>query len=322
MKKISVIVPVYKVEKYLDRCVSSILAQTYTDFELLLVDDGSPDRCGEMCDEWAKKDTRIKVFHKTNGGLSDARNYALDRMTGDCVAFVDSDDWLDPECLEYQIATLRSVPKADIATFGLRLCWENGASREDRSVRCVLDARDAIMEALYERRIRVCACSKLYKRKVFDNLRYRTGVMMEDEDIIGDVLSRTLLVVVGDQAHYNYLQRDISITHDGFSMKKYTDQLHAMEHLCVAARNISPSLNVAIRRREARDRMSLLRLMRNCDTEYVPLRKELRLGVLSRWRVLFDRMAPMRDKIGILALIPGFWCFAWLWSIYEKRRCR
>lgn len=98
--KISIIVPVYKTEAYLHRCVDSILAQTFTDFEVLLIDDGSPDRSGEICDEYAKKDSRIKVFHKPNGGASDARNVGLDNAQGEYVCFVDSDDVVDKDFLE------------------------------------------------------------------------------------------------------------------------------------------------------------------------------------------------------------------------------
>lgn len=102
--KLSVIVPVYKAEKYLHRCVESILTQTFTDFEILLIDDGSPDRSGEICDEYAKKDSRIKVFHKLNGGASDARNVGLDNAQGEYVCFVDSDDVVDPtSCQTYQL---------------------------------------------------------------------------------------------------------------------------------------------------------------------------------------------------------------------------
>ena len=99
MPKVSIIVPVYKAEKYLHRCVDSILAQTFTDWELLLIDDGSPDRSGDICDEYAKKDTRIRVFHKKNGGVSSARNLGLDNVQGEYVTFVDSDDWIDVNTL-------------------------------------------------------------------------------------------------------------------------------------------------------------------------------------------------------------------------------
>ena len=98
--EVSIIVPVYKVEDYLERCVKSILAQTYTDFELILVDDGSPDRCGEMCDVFAKEDPRIRVIHKKNGGLSDARNVGMDRARGQYLFFVDSDDYIHEQSIE------------------------------------------------------------------------------------------------------------------------------------------------------------------------------------------------------------------------------
>lgn len=98
---ISIIVPVYKVEKYLDKCVESIVEQTYKNLEIILVDDGSPDNCSAMCDEWAQKDSRIKVIHKENGGLSSARNAGLDACTGDYIGFVDSDDWIEPDMYEY-----------------------------------------------------------------------------------------------------------------------------------------------------------------------------------------------------------------------------
>ena len=97
---VSVVVPVYKVESYIERCIESVIHQTYSNLEILLVDDGSPDRCGFICDQFAKRDYRIKVFHKNHGGLSDTRNYALDRLTGDYVAFVDSDDWIEPDMCE------------------------------------------------------------------------------------------------------------------------------------------------------------------------------------------------------------------------------
>ena len=97
---ISVIVPIYKVEKYLDECISSIVNQTYRNMQIILVDDGSPDRCGEICDEWAKRDSRIMVIHKSNGGLSDARNAGIDVAIGEFIVFIDSDDWVESTMLE------------------------------------------------------------------------------------------------------------------------------------------------------------------------------------------------------------------------------
>ncbi|MBR1540013.1 MAG: glycosyltransferase [Clostridia bacterium] len=111
---ISIIVPVYKVEKYLDKCINSIVSQTYKNLEVILVDDGSPDSCGKMCDEWTQKDTRIKVIHKENGGLSDARNFGLDCAKGKYIQFVDSDDYIEKDMIEFLYKNLKEN-NADIS---------------------------------------------------------------------------------------------------------------------------------------------------------------------------------------------------------------
>ncbi|WP_226038116.1 glycosyltransferase family 2 protein [Aquibacillus saliphilus] len=116
--KISIIVPVYKVEPYIHKCIDSILAQTFTDFELILIDDGSPDRCGEICDEYANNDNRVKVIHKENGGVSEARNSGIDRAVGEYIIFVDSDDWIESYSLQMLNENI-SDPKIDVVIFGL-----------------------------------------------------------------------------------------------------------------------------------------------------------------------------------------------------------
>jgi len=114
---VSVVVPIYKVEKYIVRCIESLLNQTYKKLEIILVDDGSPDSCGKICDDYAKKDKRVKSYHKKNGGLSDARNYGMKRITGDYILFLDSDDWILEECIEILLdEALKS--KSDIVQSG------------------------------------------------------------------------------------------------------------------------------------------------------------------------------------------------------------
>ena len=124
MDLISVIVPVYNVEAYLDKCISSIVNQTYRNLEIILVDDGSPDNCPAMCDAWAKKDSRIRVIHKLNGGLSDARNAGMTVTTGELMAFVDSDDWIDVHYIEYLYNALRQS-NADISACDLREVYDD-----------------------------------------------------------------------------------------------------------------------------------------------------------------------------------------------------
>ena len=116
-EKVSIIVPVYNVEKYLDKCIESIVNQTYRNIEIILVDDGSPDKCPEICNEWAKKDDRIKVIHKENGGLSSARNAALEIAQGDYITFVDSDDWIENDMIQSML-TCAAKNDADIVCCG------------------------------------------------------------------------------------------------------------------------------------------------------------------------------------------------------------
>ena len=130
---ISVIVPVYKVENFLDRCVESIVGQTYENLEIILVDDGSPDNCPAICDNWAKKDGRIKVIHKENGGLSSARNAGLDVVTGEYFGFIDSDDWIEKDFFEFLI-TNALKENADISRCGLYLDYEDDDSCHDQEV--------------------------------------------------------------------------------------------------------------------------------------------------------------------------------------------
>ena len=129
MDLISVIVPIYNVEQYLDRCVKSIVEQTYTNLEIILVDDGSPDNCGAMCDSWAARDNRIKVIHKENGGLSDTRNAGLGIATGDFISFIDSDDWIESAFYEKLLTAIRES-NAEVAA-----CATNFVTEDERLIR-------------------------------------------------------------------------------------------------------------------------------------------------------------------------------------------
>lgn len=318
---ISVIVPVYKVEQYLDRCVKSILSQTYRDFELILVDDGSPDRCGKMCEDWAARDNRVRVFHKPNGGPSDTRNYGLDRAQGDCVMFVDADDWISSRCLAYSLDVLHRDNRAEIAVFGCKIV-RNGVEHKFKAGKDeIVGCEVALRRLLLERDFLVSPWGKLYSRRIFSSLRFDKELFLaEDEDILGELIRKSEVVAFGAGTHYFYFQREDSAIHAAFSMRKYNNQMKACRHLCDVARSFGSRMDDAIRRREARDRMSLLRLMGGCESGFLQLRAQLRRETLRRWRILFDGDSCLRDKLGLLALVPGFWSFSLLWNFYERIR--
>lgn len=166
---VSIIVPVYKVEKYLPKCIDSILAQTFSDFELLLVDDGSPDNSGKICDEYAKRDSRIRVFHKPNGGVSSARNLGLDEARGEWVTFVDADDWLDSNCMA---KCSEQFEKSDIIRFGMALI---GKTPDEITVKHVKSAcnKDEYLEALVSRDAILGVCGGIYRLSLFQGNQIR-----------------------------------------------------------------------------------------------------------------------------------------------------
>ena len=212
MPKASVIVPVYKVEEYLEKCVQSILAQTERDFELILVDDGSPDRCGALCDSLAQTDSRIRVIHQENQGLGGARNTGIREARGDWLLLVDSDDWIEPKILEKAMeAGLRE--EADLVMFAFRTVDEQGRElgvfREDMPKERGIglqEHKEALLTA-------PCAWNKLYRRSFFQGtgLAYPPRVWYEDLRTSPKLMAKAGRMVFLDEVGYNYLQRQGSI---------------------------------------------------------------------------------------------------------------
>ena len=211
MDLISVIVPVYKVQEYLNQCVNSIVNQTYQNLEIILVDDGSPDHCPAMCDEWAEKDPRILVIHKENGGLSDARNAGLDVASGEYIAFVDSDDWLDCNLYKSMLSEMKKH-KAKIAACGIVRVYEDGHTeigvQYQQQVFNTAEAMDTLTrgEGFY-----AVAWNKLYQKCLFDGIRYPVGKLHEDEFITYRLIDRADTLVLCQNVNYFYRQRSGSI---------------------------------------------------------------------------------------------------------------
>lgn len=217
---VTIVIPVYNVENYLEKCVMSVLTQTYKNLEIFLVDDGSTDNSGSMCDELGKIDDRINVIHKKNGGLSDARNVAIDIMTGEYITFVDSDDWIAEDYIEY-LLNLMIMYKADISMVQFKKIYSDtdviNISKEKIEV---LSREDAIENYLYQRKFTASAHCKMYKKNLFQSIRYPKGMYYEDMAIICQLIDQTVRVVVSNQQKYYYLQRETSIMGEHFNEKK------------------------------------------------------------------------------------------------------
>jgi glycosyltransferase involved in cell wall biosynthesis len=198
--KLSIIIPVYRTEATLNRCVESVLNQNLDDFEVILVDDGSPDNCPQMCDDWAAKDAHIRVIHKPNGGLSNARNAGLDKAQGDYITFVDSDDYIaantyapllqcmeDADLLEYSIANRLSLP--DCTYTDAQKYWLQGQAYRH-----------------------TYACNKIYKKSLFCNIRYPEDKVFEDVYTLPHLLEAAKTIRTCSQGYYHYCYNPQSIT--------------------------------------------------------------------------------------------------------------
>lgn len=220
---ISIIVPVYKVEKYLKRCVDSILTQTYQNMEIILVDDGSPDSCGIICDKYKENDNRIEVIHKENGGLADARNEAITLAKGDYISFIDSDDWVSPYYVEH---LYKAVARCDA---DLGISWfENvfegkllqSKPEEELSHFEGLTVRECLKKMLYQDGVEVCAWGKLYKAELIKDLRYPVGKLYEDIPVTYETIKRSKKISVIGNVDYYYFQRSDSIQNISFNVRK------------------------------------------------------------------------------------------------------
>lgn len=225
MVTISVIVPIYKVEKYIHRCIDSILNQDFLDYELILVDDGSPDNCGKICDEYEKKDNRIKVIHKKNGGLSSARNAGIDIMSGKYVTFIDSDDFIHPSMFSSMINEMEKQ-SADIAVCSfLRTATDVEPQKISKEYKSFNNFQSVKM--LYTEGITfITACGKIYKSSLFENIRYPHGKYHEDEFITYKLLYSSEKVIFSEEQLYFYYVNPESITQSSFS-EKHLDALDA-----------------------------------------------------------------------------------------------
>ena len=222
---ISVIVPVFNVEKYLNKCLSSVVCQTHKNLEIILIDDGSTDSSGKLCDEWALKDSRIKVVHKQNGGLSSARNEGLNIATGNFIAFVDSDDHIEPDMIETLLKNLRAND-SDICICSFVMEDEQGEIVSDCKplISQTSPGKEALKWLSEPRQDRYCvAWNKLYKKELFDEIRFPLGLIHEDQWIAHYVFFNAKKITCIPDVLYHYLIRSNSIMQASNPMKHFSD---------------------------------------------------------------------------------------------------
>lgn len=238
MCRVSIIVPVYNVERYLDKCISSILVQSFTDFELILIDDGSKDNSGNICDGYKKKDSRVKVIHQENSGLSAARNIGIEASEGKHVTFIDSDDFIHPNMIEILYSNMVES-KADISVCGYHLTYEGEEvpkefNNSNITLYTNIEAVRKVVEKSEDKMI--VAWCKLYRRSLFSDIRYPVGKYHEDEFVTYKLLYKTNKVVVTEAKLYYYLQRSNSITGSTYNIKRL-EKLEALKEATIFFRD-------------------------------------------------------------------------------------
>lgn len=218
---VSVIIPIYNVQPYLKRCVDSICGQTYTNIEIILIDDGSPDGCWKICDDYKTKDSRIVVIHQQNQGLSGARNSGINIAKGRYICFVDSDDYIEENMVEVLYSNIKEY-KADISCCGHKDIYDSGHYNYNDNIEVDLfTAEEALGIFLYTQKIDVVAWNKMYKKELFNNIRYEEGKLFEDHFTTYKLLDKSDKIVNTTQPLYCYCKRGDSIGGSTFSKKNY-----------------------------------------------------------------------------------------------------
>lgn len=290
MELISIIVPVYNVEKYLEKCVMSILNQTYRDIEIILVDDGSTDQCSSICDNLKQKHSNIRVIHKKNGGLSSARNVGLEVASGKFIGFVDSDDYIAPSMFEklYQALIANS---ADLAICGVNMVDEEGKSLNTPDVEDSVFSNDYLYRKALDNHgwMYVTAWNRLYRRELFDKLRFREGKNNEDIFLAPYLYAKCNRIVSIKDHLYNYLQRKGSIMHGKYVAKSLNQVEAYYDNFCYLMLNEFPH--------ELVDRAAK-------QTVYV--------YAINRWRVF---MSPSKEKEYVMYIDN---CFKKVYRFYKK----
>lgn len=315
--KISIVLPVYNVKEYLNRCLDSVCNQTYKNLEIILVDDGSTDGSGVLCDELAKTDSRILVIHKENGGLSDARNAGTLQASGEYISYIDSDDYVKETYVEYLYGLIEKYHcRMSLCTH--IVSHENGTDEKiGDGTDEMLAAEDCMRRMLYHDVIDTSAWAKLYHIDMAKKFLYPKGKLFEDVGNTYRFFIESGQIACGYDPQYYYVIRSNSIVTGSFNMKKL-DMLEMTDQMAEVVNKTYPDLKDAVLRRRVYARFSTLNQMKNTN-DHVEVRKELISFIKENKSVIVrDPRAPKRDKIAIFLLELGYPVYKFCWNLKAK----
>lgn len=348
---ISVIVPVYNVAPFLKRCLDSVRSQTYPRLELLLVDDGSTDGSGKICRSYQARDPRFHYYYKDHGGVADARNFGLDRARGDYISFIDADDYVAPDYLEYLYGLVRISGRAGqsgqessqksnqesgqesglcaaaMSMCSLCVCYSSNGRRLSRGdgKREVLTGKECIRRMCYDDQVDTCVYAKLYDRSLFDGIRFPRGRIFEDMAVTYRLFDRCDQVACGWQPKYYYMVREDSIVTSSYSPAKL-DLLIMTDRMAAFVKGKYPDLAQAVLRRRCYARFSTLNQMSGLKgrEELRIQKKMIRFLRLHSRQLLEDPALPWRDRAAMVSILLGLPFYRFVWGLYywwqRKRR--
>ncbi|MGV3354313.1 glycosyltransferase family 2 protein [Streptococcus orisratti] len=314
---VSIIIPIYNVQQYLSRCLESVINQSYKNIEIILVNDGSTDSSLEICEKFSQIDQRIKLYSKSNGGLSDARNFGIEKSTGNYITFVDSDDFISEDYVEYLYYLLKKFNTA------MSLCSiythytssgkivDNGNGEETK-----LSSKECIEKMCYHNLVDTCAYAKLYRRDLFEDISFPKGKLFEDIGTIYKFFDKSTEIACGFQAKYYYEIRPNSIVTSTFNEKKF-DLLEMTDQMKRFVDKNYPTLNTATLRRSVYARFSTLNQMLDVKGYELQRQEMIQYIKLNKLSLLKNKKVPNRDKIGIVVLSYfGYSVYKRIWKMY------
>lgn len=311
---VSVIVPIYGVEAYLEHCVDTLLNQSYQNYEIILVDDGSPDRCPAMCDAYAAAHERVIALHKENGGLSDARNYGTSHSHGEYVTFVDADDYVSPDYLECLVSMMEEHD-ADITCARHQNVFDDSGTQPNIApkTQCI-GAEEALERICYGREMSVCAYCKLYKRELAQSFPYPKGKLHEDIAVTYQMMGASQKVVFSTKVIYFYRQRRGSIMHQKLTERHYYGIEAAHEQMLYISDRY-PKIAPAGEFKYVQKLVEYMPYFMESNLENRQSFQRIREMTLPYARsVLSDKKVSLQFKYRFLCVLMGYQALRWGWK--------
>ena len=313
MSKISVIVPVYNVENYISKCLDSILAQTHSDLEVICVNDGSTDNSGKILDEYATRDSRVKVFHQENGGVSSARNLALENVSGEYIGFVDSDDYVAPDMYSSLLSALEDQD-ADIAECSIAYAYENGAIKNSFVRDYHFTDKKRILAAFFLKEMGIINCTKLFRRDICADIRFNKEYKIgEDSLFLYHALKKSKKIIGIDTVGYYYLQRESSVMHNVIDEKRL--KLFEIVDFWLEENKHDKELYTSVVKRDAVLSIFVMESALKDKDKNKTVIKMLRGRVLKHKKIILtSNKFSIKFKVGTLLL----WMCPWLYYRINK----